>query len=71
VTAAGLLMCLAVPFAAGLGPGGLLLGGLLVLVASFADGLDGAVAVVTGKASRLGFGFGFAQLVRAIRRELA
>ena len=65
MTAAGLLMCLAVPFAAGLG----LLGGLLVLVASFADGLDGAVAMVTGKASRLGFGF--AQLVRAIRREPA
>jgi phosphatidylglycerophosphate synthase len=46
---------LAVPFAAGLGPAGLLLGGLLVLLASVADGLDGAVAAVTGKASRLGF----------------
>jgi phosphatidylglycerophosphate synthase len=55
VTATGLVVCLAVPFAAGLGPAGLMLGGLLVLLASVADGLDGAVAVVTGKASRLGF----------------
>jgi phosphatidylglycerophosphate synthase len=38
-----------------LGPGGLVLGGVLVLLAAFADGLDGAVAVVTGTASRLGF----------------
>jgi phosphatidylglycerophosphate synthase len=36
-------------------PAGLLLGGLLVLLAGFADGLDGAVAVVTGRASRIGF----------------
>ncbi|MGX6604231.1 CDP-alcohol phosphatidyltransferase family protein [Micromonosporaceae bacterium Da 78-11] len=55
VTAAGLALCLAVPFAALLGRGGLLLGALLVLLASFADGLDGAVAVVTGRTSRLGF----------------
>jgi phosphatidylglycerophosphate synthase len=55
VTAAGLLLCVAVPFAAAPGPGGLLAAGGIVLLASFADGLDGAVAVVTGRASRLGF----------------
>jgi phosphatidylglycerophosphate synthase len=55
VTAIGLLFCLAVPFTALLGSTGLLLGALLVLFAGFADALDGAVAVVTGTASRLGF----------------
>jgi phosphatidylglycerophosphate synthase len=55
VTLFGLLLCAAVPFATLLGRGGLLLGGVLVLLASFADGLDGAVAVVTGKASRIGY----------------
>jgi CDP-diacylglycerol--glycerol-3-phosphate 3-phosphatidyltransferase len=55
VTAAGLLLCVVVPFAAALGPIGLLAGGVIVLLASVADGLDGAVAVVTGRASRLGF----------------
>jgi phosphatidylglycerophosphate synthase len=55
VTALGLLLCVVVPFAALLGPGGLLAGGFVVLLASFADGLDGAVAVVTGKVSRIGY----------------
>ena len=55
VTTFGLLLCLAAPFAALLGRPGLLLGALLVLLASFADALDGAVAVVTGRTSRLGF----------------
>jgi CDP-diacylglycerol--glycerol-3-phosphate 3-phosphatidyltransferase len=55
VTALGLLLCVAVPFAASLGRGGLLLGGVLVLLASFADALDGAVAVVTGTVSRIGY----------------
>jgi CDP-diacylglycerol--glycerol-3-phosphate 3-phosphatidyltransferase len=55
VTTAGLRLCVAVPFAVLLGPAGLLLGGVLVLLASFADGLDGAVAVVTGKVSRIGY----------------
>jgi CDP-diacylglycerol--glycerol-3-phosphate 3-phosphatidyltransferase len=55
VTAAGLLICVAVPFAAALGPVGLLLGGLLVLLAAVADGLDGAVAVISGTTSRTGF----------------
>ena len=55
VTTAGLTLCLLVPAAVPLGPGGLLLGALLVLLAAAADGLDGAVAVVTGRASRRGF----------------
>ena len=55
VTIAGVVLCLAVPLAALLGPGGLLLGAVLVLLAAFADGLDGAVAVVTGRVSRLGY----------------
>ncbi|MFC7532672.1 CDP-alcohol phosphatidyltransferase family protein [Actinoplanes sp. GCM10030250] len=55
VTTAGVLLCLAVPFAALGGPAGLALGALLVLLAAVADGLDGAVAVVTGRTSRAGF----------------
>lgn len=55
VTGAGLLLCLAVPFAALLGRGGLIFAAVLVLLAAFADGLDGAVAVVTGRVSRIGF----------------
>lgn len=55
VTACGLLLCVAVPFAVPLGRPGLLLGALLVLLAGCADALDGAVAVVTGRVSRLGF----------------
>ena len=54
VTAIGLLLCALVPVAVPL-PGGLLIGGLLVLLASFADALDGAVAVVSGQVSRLGY----------------
>jgi CDP-diacylglycerol--glycerol-3-phosphate 3-phosphatidyltransferase len=55
VTGSGLLLCLATPFAALSGPGGLLLAALLVLLAALADALDGAVAVVAGRTSRLGF----------------
>lgn len=55
VTVAGVVLGLCVPFAALLGRGGLLLGALLVLLAAVADGLDGAVAVVTGRTSRLGY----------------
>lgn len=51
VTSAGLVLCLLVPLAA---RGSLLLAGLIVLLAGFADGLDGAVAVVTGTATRIG-----------------
>jgi CDP-diacylglycerol--glycerol-3-phosphate 3-phosphatidyltransferase len=55
VTAAGLLLCLAVPVAATRGPAGLIVGAVLVLLAGLADALDGAVAVLTGKAGRAGF----------------
>jgi phosphatidylglycerophosphate synthase len=55
VTGIGLLLCVAVPFAVRPGPAGLLLGGVLVLLASFADGLDGAVAVVSGRVTKLGY----------------
>jgi CDP-diacylglycerol--glycerol-3-phosphate 3-phosphatidyltransferase len=44
-----------VPAAVLLGAAGLALGALLVLAAAFADGLDGAVAVLTGRATRLGY----------------
>ncbi|MEV4704840.1 CDP-alcohol phosphatidyltransferase family protein [Actinoplanes sp. NPDC049316] len=49
VTTVGLLLCAGVPFVP------LLAGAVLVLLASFADAFDGAVAVISGKASRLGF----------------
>jgi CDP-diacylglycerol--glycerol-3-phosphate 3-phosphatidyltransferase len=55
VTGIGLLLCALVPVAVLPGPGGLLLGGILVLLAGFADGLDGAVAVVSGKVTKLGY----------------
>ncbi len=55
VTLAGLALCLAVPFAAALGPAGLVAGALLVLAAGVADAFDGAVAVVTGRTTRAGF----------------
>lgn len=55
VTTAGLIVCWGVPAAVLLGPGGPALAAVLVLVAALADGLDGAVAVVTGRASRLGY----------------
>jgi phosphatidylglycerophosphate synthase len=55
VTLAGVLLCLAVPLAALAGPAGLAVGALLVLLAAAADGLDGAVAVVSGRVSRAGF----------------
>jgi phosphatidylglycerophosphate synthase len=54
VTTVGLLLCALSP-AAVLLDRGLFLGAALVLLAGFADALDGAVAVVTGRASRLGF----------------
>jgi phosphatidylglycerophosphate synthase len=49
VTLAGLALCLAVPFA------GLVPGAALVLLAALADTLDGAVAVLSGRATRLGY----------------
>ncbi|KHD77714.1 CDP-alcohol phosphatidyltransferase family protein [Actinoplanes utahensis] len=55
VTLAGLALCLAVPLAALTGPPGLAAGAILVLLAAAADGLDGAVAVITGRITRTGF----------------
>ncbi|BBH66899.1 CDP-diacylglycerol--glycerol-3-phosphate 3-phosphatidyltransferase [Actinoplanes sp. OR16] len=55
VTIAGVMLCLAVPLAALGGRAGLAIGALLVLLAAMADGLDGAVAVVSGRVSRAGF----------------
>jgi phosphatidylglycerophosphate synthase len=55
VTTAGLIVCLGVPAAVLINGWGLLLAAVLVLVAAFADGLDGAVAVITGRVSRLGY----------------
>ncbi|MFI5933335.1 CDP-alcohol phosphatidyltransferase family protein [Actinoplanes sp. NPDC051494] len=49
VTTAGLFLCVLIPFVP------LAAGAVLVLLAAFADALDGAVAVVTGKVSRLGY----------------
>ncbi|MFY1637385.1 CDP-alcohol phosphatidyltransferase family protein [Solwaraspora sp. WMMB335] len=55
VTVAGVLICLGVPVAATRGGHGLLVGALLVLLAAVADTVDGALAVVTGRTSRLGY----------------
>ncbi|MBU2665620.1 CDP-alcohol phosphatidyltransferase family protein [Actinoplanes bogorensis] len=56
VTTAGLLVCVTVPVVAGtLGRWGAFLAAVLVLVAALADGLDGAVAVITGRTSKLGY----------------
>ncbi|MCO8276095.1 CDP-alcohol phosphatidyltransferase family protein [Actinoplanes sp. TRM 88003] len=56
VTTAGLLICLAVPASvAALDRVGLFLAAVVVLVAALADGLDGAVAVITDRATRLGY----------------
>lgn len=55
VTTAGLVICLLVPAVAGLGAPGLLAAAGLVLLAAVADAVDGAVAVATGRTTRLGF----------------
>jgi CDP-diacylglycerol--glycerol-3-phosphate 3-phosphatidyltransferase len=52
VTTLGLVLCVLVPVAALVSP---VTAGLVVLLASFADGLDGAVAVVSGRATRIGY----------------
>jgi len=49
VTLAGLVLCVSVPFA------GLLPGAALVLLAALADTLDGAVAVIGNRVTRLGY----------------
>ena len=55
VTVAGLVLCLAVPFLAAVGPIGLIAAAVVVLLAAFADAFDGAVAVITDRASPGGF----------------
>jgi phosphatidylglycerophosphate synthase len=64
VTTAGLVLCLLVPVAVLLGHVGLstlweragvLLAAVLVLAAALADGLDGAVAVLSGRTTKLGY----------------
>ncbi len=52
VTTVGLLLCVLVPVTTLVSP---VAAGLVVLLASFADGLDGAVAVVSGHATRIGY----------------
>lgn len=55
VTAAGLVLSLAVPAVAALGPGWPALAAGLVLLGALADSADGAVAVVTRRTTRLGY----------------
>jgi CDP-diacylglycerol--glycerol-3-phosphate 3-phosphatidyltransferase len=58
VTVVGVLLCVGVPVAivqAPPGPLGPLLAAALVVLAAVADSIDGAVAVVTGRTTRLGY----------------
>jgi CDP-diacylglycerol--glycerol-3-phosphate 3-phosphatidyltransferase len=55
LTLAGLLLSAGVPAVATLGGGWPLAAAGLVLLSSLADGLDGALAVVTGRATRWGY----------------
>ncbi|GAB3984790.1 hypothetical protein GCM10027615_73180 [Plantactinospora veratri] len=58
VTVLGVLLCVAVPVAVAQsrpGPVGPLLAAGFVLLAAVADSIDGAVAVVTGRTTRLGY----------------
>jgi CDP-diacylglycerol--glycerol-3-phosphate 3-phosphatidyltransferase len=55
VTVLGLLLSVCVPIAVVRPPNGPLIGAALVLLAAVADSVDGAVAVVTGRTSRLGY----------------
>ncbi|MGC9667308.1 CDP-alcohol phosphatidyltransferase family protein [Planosporangium sp. 12N6] len=54
VTGVGLALSAGVPVAVWRAPGGALLGAALVLLSAVADSADGAVAVLTARASRLG-----------------
>jgi phosphatidylglycerophosphate synthase len=54
VTVAGLLLSIGVPLTAWPNGAWPLLGALLILASALADTVDGALAVMTGKASRLG-----------------
>ncbi|WP_091076751.1 CDP-alcohol phosphatidyltransferase family protein [Micromonospora nigra] len=55
VTVAGVLLCFCVPLLAVRPGDGPFLGALFVLLAAVADSVDGAVAVATGRTSRLGY----------------
>lgn len=55
VTLAGLLLCALVPVTAWAGAGWPLAGCLLVIASAVADTADGAVAVLTGRVTRLGY----------------
>lgn len=55
VTVVGVLLSVAVPVAVLRGPTGPIIGAGLVLLSAVADSVDGAVAVVTGRTTRLGY----------------
>ncbi|OKI75180.1 CDP-alcohol phosphatidyltransferase family protein [Micromonospora sp. CB01531] len=55
VTVVGVLLCAGVPLLVGRPGDGPFLGALLVLLAAVADSVDGAVAVVTNRTTRLGY----------------
>ncbi|MFC3500470.1 CDP-alcohol phosphatidyltransferase family protein [Micromonospora krabiensis] len=55
VTVVGVLLCVCVPVFAAQPGDGPFLGALFVLLAGVADSVDGAVAVATGRTSRLGY----------------
>ncbi|GGL96677.1 CDP-alcohol phosphatidyltransferase family protein [Micromonospora yangpuensis] len=55
VTVAGVLLCFCVPLFAVRPPNGPFLGALFVLLAAVADSVDGALAVATGRSTRLGY----------------
>ncbi|MFU8849892.1 CDP-alcohol phosphatidyltransferase family protein [Micromonospora sp. SL1-18] len=55
VTVFGVLLCVPVPLLVGRPGDGPFLGALFVLLASVADSVDGAVAVVTNRTTRLGY----------------
>ncbi|MCY1138627.1 CDP-alcohol phosphatidyltransferase family protein [Actinoplanes sp. Pm04-4] len=56
VTTMGLFVCLLVPLSVALlDRVGIFLAAVVVLVAALADGLDGAVAVISGRTTRLGY----------------
>ncbi|MFF5082703.1 CDP-alcohol phosphatidyltransferase family protein [Actinoplanes sp. NPDC000266] len=55
VTTAGLVLCLLVPAAVRLGRPGLVLAAALALLAALADSMDGAVAVISGRTTKLGY----------------
>lgn len=55
VTVGGVLLCAATPLAVLRQPDGVLAGAALVLLAGVADSVDGAVAVISGRTTRLGY----------------